>query len=157
MPPEKISIHALRKERDTDDPSLPRAAREFQSTRSARSATDEESAEVVYKTISIHALRKERDPHNRSAADAQRISIHALRKERDNSPMTLPAEAIFQSTRSARSATAAGYGGGSEGCISIHALRKERDHLTASAIAPIYISIHALRKERDDHPHRRAC
>ena len=81
---EKISIHALREERDK--PALAVAARTPQ--------------------ISIHALREERDLRTIYSRQAQAISIHALREERDDTVMlTGGVDVQFQSTRSARSAT----------------------------------------------------
>ena len=61
-----------------------------------------------YSEISIHALREERDlVLIRRGRAAQRISIHALREERDVLGVALlDALQGFQSTRSARSATA---------------------------------------------------
>ena len=102
----------------------------FQSTRSARSATEGRDQGRRLAHISIHALRKERDTLMRSryprhrhfnprapqgarprllvdCADPALISIHALRKERD---------VAFHVVDAVRH-------------ISIHALRKERDHL----------------------------
>ena len=56
---------------------------------------------------------------------------------------------IFQSTRSAGSATK-GPGWFAEGdAISIHALRRERDELSELIDDLREISIHALRRERD--------
>ena len=79
----QISIHALREESDTTccaggftiwyfNPRAPRGARPgaqsrcgtpspFQSTRSARSATQQAYIQAATKAISIHALREERD------------------------------------------------------------------------------------------------
>ena len=100
--------------------------------------------------ISIHALRKERDVAFHVVDAVRHISIHALRKERDhlrvrrshhthNFNPRAPQGArqrlclmqtthrLFQSTRSAGSAThlIPPIGVGDE--ISIHALRRERD------------------------------
>ena len=81
----------------------------FQSTRSARSATLL-SLELEFPfPISIHALREERDRALAGETAESLISIHALREERDAKIIILPiAHQTFQSTRSARSATAAG-------------------------------------------------
>ena len=144
-----ISIHALRKERDSIpplehipvehfNPRAPQGARlnppavrvssdVFQSTRSARSATE---------TI----MRDEQDVQfqsTRSARSATNGDAHAVAYDG------------FQSTRSARSATRATCFRGRSPCISIHALRKERDLCGASGSGECAISIHALRKERD--------
>ena len=80
-----ISIHALREERDIG------YCRKFKEV----------------KMISIHALREERDLLARQPLLLVcRISIHALREERDRNQREPPnSSAIFQSTRSARSAT----------------------------------------------------
>ena len=57
---------------------------------------------------------------------------------------------VFQSTRSARSATILGIKSELPVVISIHALREERDSLLfTSSIVRLEISIHALREERD--------
>ena len=58
-------------------------------------------------------------------------------------------ELLFQSTRSARSATGDECHGRKRHAISIHALRKERDQGLKEAAREKRISIHALRKERD--------
>ena len=65
----QISIHALRKERDTADNRRKRIVK-FQSTRSARSATEVKTDQCNKCRISIHALRKERDCHVRAACCA---------------------------------------------------------------------------------------
>ena len=78
----------------------------FQSTRSARSATETVEVPRLEVEISIHALRKERD--GLRLGDATKINA-------------------FQSTRSARSATCLRQPKIRLPGISIHALRKERD------------------------------
>ena len=112
-----------------------------------------------WKKISIHALRMERDFTIRSSSAALRISIHALRMERDLSKTErvfeflfqstrsawsattgsiprLPARFLFQSTRSAWSATVGAARIGDAGQrISIHALRMERDPVIRSSSA----------------------
>ena len=56
--------------------------------------------------ISIHALREERDEAPPAPKQTEQISIHALREERDRFvPAGSPEDLVFQSTRSARSAT----------------------------------------------------
>ena len=58
---------------------------QFQSTRSARSATVSDKIAHLEFPISIHALREERDARCGAAGLlAGWISIHALREERDN-------------------------------------------------------------------------
>ena len=123
-----ISIHALREEGDLYsmiqslpivyfNPRPPRGGRPdryflymrrtvFQSTPSARRATERRrrvmarstisihalreegdvavcDLRVVHLTISIHALREEGDPHHRGQRPREAISIHALREESD--------------------------------------------------------------------------
>ena len=56
---------------------------QFQSTRSARSATRTDELIARGIRISIHALRKERDGYYEPYSGRFGISIHALRKERD--------------------------------------------------------------------------
>ena len=56
-----ISIHALREERDITADALEQFLTAFQSTRSARSATNRSAACSTVPVISIHALREERD------------------------------------------------------------------------------------------------
>ena len=56
-----ISIHALREERDLLSKIEQAGYNTFQSTRSARSATDNRRFCDMYSKISIHALREERD------------------------------------------------------------------------------------------------
>ena len=176
----------------------------FQSTRSARSATDSLASCCRLRNISIHAPRKERDTGNTYLGKTLYISIHALRKERDQGEFLRQSvrryfnprapqgarrsltvlrclTTVFQSTRSARSATAPFLHGCHPIRISIHALRKERDadvergrytpslfQSTRSARSATTqessrrrrrkISIHALRKERDCRPlHCGAC
>ena len=59
----KISIHALRMERDLKSGCHEsQALKEFQSTRSVWSATNTYSNFLEAMDISIHALRMERDP-----------------------------------------------------------------------------------------------
>ena len=83
---------------------------EFQSTRSARSATAWLSARNVHTDVSIHALRKERDT-DRMGLSRVNLSFNprapqGARPRRN--PCCLP-PAEFQSTRSARSATRIAY------------------------------------------------
>ena len=64
---------------------------------------------------------------------------------------------LFQSTRSAGSATHAAHKGNRALVISIHALRRERDLNDAQSFVSDVISIHALRRERDSKSgHKRA-
>ena len=103
---EIISIHALREEGD-----------KFAETR------------VRVEKISIHALREEGDNRHGSRPRLIKIiSIHALREEGDRKPgRTTLAPSTFQSTPSARRATAPSLFTGDGNNISIHALREEGD------------------------------
>ena len=106
-----------------------------------------------FKNISIHALREERDhPLPGDGPLVKAISIHALREERDRRwSVTMARAFVFQSTRSARSATSWNvFTHTIKTEISIHALREERDQGAFDWIrAAGRISIHALREERD--------
>ena len=124
----QISIHALREEGDRLTPYLPRHKAKFQSTPSARRATQ------------CHPYRRHSTP----------ISIHALREEGD----LLKAQGCkttvkFQSTPSARRATGDGVVAVQDFLISIHALREEGDSGTQAFVRWLNISIHALREEGD--------
>ena len=79
----EISIHALRMERDGILLNVPPHNLEFQSTRSAWSATIAVGPGGSGHRISIHALRMERDDRGGGHPAAPVISIHALRMERD--------------------------------------------------------------------------
>ncbi len=79
-----ISIHALREEGDTNCLNCQRSGSKFQSTPSARRATQQVLNKTFNKKISIHALREE--------GDMQGLNM-------------LTNIAIFQSTPSARRAT----------------------------------------------------
>ena len=190
-----ISIHALREERDRLLPLPPEPHRNF-NPRAPRGARRAVLRERINRAISIHALREERDQCDRSTLyGCAHISIHALREERDSLRSIIQKDStdfnpraprgarqapiglmwkvkIFQSTRSARSATIRKLRNTSMLGISIHALREERDQTTrykrphrerfqstrsarsATRMTDlkeyvIRISIHALREERD--------
>ena len=100
---------------------------QFQSTRSAWSATSVWHHPELRHLISIHALRMERDTPPRASGKRSAISIHALRMERD--PYARRKLDLCR--------------------ISIHALRMERDGRRREERAGRLISIHALRMERD--------
>ena len=100
---------------------------QFQSTRSARSATQVESGHPSPQLFQFTRSAR--------SATVRPSFIHLLN--------------IFQSTRSARSATKEAQHDKTGTAISIHALRKERDSCGVDFLIPIEISIHALRKERD--------
>ena len=101
--------------------------------------------------ISIHALREEGDagrPAN--FITGQQISIHALREEGDaHAGGRGSGRSKFQSTPSARRATAPSLFTGDGNNISIHALREEGDGVVTHEILDVLISIHALREEGD--------
>ena len=106
--PSKISIHALREERDKTNREALGLSQAFQSTRSARSATDHPVCSVANLEISIHALREERDQrhHNQHFWQHRHFNPRAPRGARPTLTSSFPPRARFQSTRSARSATA---------------------------------------------------
>ena len=149
----RISIHALREERDCLQQEHGSASSTFQSTRSARSATSlcqipGEGDGQFQSTRSARSATpgwprgrvcscnfNPRAPRGARLSPADRqvglveISIHALREERDAFAMC--ASLLVDG-------------------ISIHALREERDQLVALLFCiHIVISIHALREERD--------
>ena len=146
----QISIHALRKERDDSpdsqfsttrnfNPRAPQGARLlkeidaewqklFQSTRSARSATNLAGRDKLTFAISIHALRKERDPFRLAfRLSPSNFNPRAPQGARRLAFAIPEGHHIFQSTRSARSATCNVTVNAYSSYISIHALRKERD------------------------------
>ena len=103
---EKISIHALRKERDWMTARRNGSRKSFQSTLSVRRATARPASTCSNKSISIHALRKESDSNRTCRDTRQPISIHALRKESDFFFLFLFGYGYgFQSTLSVRRAT----------------------------------------------------
>ena len=127
---------------------------EFQSTRSARSATDIDVSFDGASDISIHALREERDhaarpparppPHFNPRAPRGARPSRRFRKAA-SSPHFNP-----RAPRGARHHPTSNYALSTS--ISIHALREERDTRSPSLVKSISISIHALREERDDRP-----
>ena len=146
----RISIHALREEGDrwtqkqladaTDfNPRPPRGGRQigrlpnistlkFQSTPSARRATDGTVPAGRCRTISIHALREEGDRSTSTFWDA--LMYFNPRPPRGGRlprrwPSTPPCR--FQSTPSARRATLTRWRQSWRRWISIHALREEGD------------------------------
>ena len=123
-----VSIHALRTEGDILDVCLLRRSKAFQSTPSARRATNAALGVGYVSGVSIHALRTEGDKQGWALKRAGRVSIHALRTEGDARFTWAPAIplgfnprpphggrlivghlsnsfAMFQSTPSARRAT----------------------------------------------------
>ena len=131
--------------------SLSRQMRsEFQSTRSAGSATLNTKAQIRSIRISIHALRRERDSPRRRRrgrrryfnprapqgarplSPPQEVIVKAFQSTRSAGSATSPSNIIsvlfrFQSTRSAGSATHTARHWHRRQSISIHALRRERD------------------------------
>ena len=118
-----------------------------------RSERDYEGGELAVDVdISIHALREERDVATiHQEVLPELISIHALREERDPPRGDLfGRDAIFQSTRSARSATLVLVGGHPLGIdFNPRAPRGARLLSSLGVIHWVQISIHALREERD--------
>ena len=125
----RISIHALREEGDRSGLFSSRSPYHF-NPRPPRGGRPGKAHWCRQKRrISIHALREEGDGRPVCALfGALVISIHALREEGDNeNPERLWAIKRFQSTPSARRATAAARRACAAVCISIHALREEGD------------------------------
>jgi len=150
----KISIHALRMERDlvplayavfpsNFNPRAPHGARlgasgirglslKFQSTRSAWSATwtnGETDANPRFQSTRSAWSATDRMFIDRARSE---ISIHALRMERDAFALQASCHPV----------------------ISIHALRMERDLAPPCVCRLFKISIHALRMERDNTTYR---
>ena len=103
-----ISIHALREERDSIREKSGAVLTIFQSTRSARSATGC-PASMCRSALNFNprAPRGARRADVSASAEGIKISIHALREERDFLSYKYSFTSFpFQSTRSARSATA---------------------------------------------------
>ena len=191
-----ISIHALRKEGDVGGSPKSQHMYDFNPRPPQGGRLAVGIDHIGQLRISIHALRKEGDWTHQNASSYSCISIHALRKEGDRRPRTCAVQSQnfnprppqggrpctpsvlaqickFQSTPSARRATAGAVLGHAAHDISIHALRKEGDVL-AEEILPLVlifqstpsarratslgcgrkdrvpISIHALRKEGDN-------
>ena len=136
----KISIHALREEGDSAATSPANPRKKFQSTPSARRATASCDFQVRHLVISIHALREEGDADNKAVLlERFCISIHALREEGDSyagTPYHLFGR--FQSTPSARRATASFATGSAINLISIHALREEGDTGDAAGFPAVF-------------------
>ena len=122
----------------------------FQSTPSARRATLYEPDGFTEYVISIHALREEGD--QALARDLRRFDDFNPRPPRGGRPEGLVYDMFdhkFQSTPSARRATAPGQQSRRFYYISIHALREEGDEWYKSKGGKEVISIHALREEGD--------
>jgi len=103
-----ISIHALREEGDELRPRFPQGANGFQSTPSARRATGSVSHFFEDGFISIHALREEGD--TKYHCTARRLHYFNPRPPRGGRRvhiLIISFHQIFQSTPSARRATAA--------------------------------------------------
>ena len=123
-----ISIHALREEGDTLQSNSINPNQQFQSTPSARRATTTSGFKSTTSLISIHALREEGDFIGGLVNWPSEISIHALREEGDTRLHRRSCRlSLFQSTPSARRATATAQAKAMELAISIHALREEGD------------------------------
>ena len=124
-----ISIHALREEGDAGPTGGCTVRKDF-NPRPPRGGRHPQGRTCNLPCrISIHALREEGDSmHHGVSAGAESISIHALREEGDRRFVsTLPSGCKFQSTPSARRATALKRADIRTILISIHALREEGD------------------------------
>ncbi len=131
---ERISIHALREEGDPPTDEKSRRIYIFQSTPSARRATNSFRFTAIPLTISIHALREE--------GDLPLLASWYLAVQ-------------FQSTPSARRATTCNLPCREKALISIHALREESDKRLAaqSLIIPDFNP----RPPRGERPGRSGC
>ena len=108
---------------------------EFQSTRSAGSATCSAKRRIDTSTISIHALRRERDFSTIcSTPSARNFNPRAPQGARPYALEVSDGSLRFQSTRSAGSATSRIRRPFHRRQISIHALRRERDIMTPQVI-----------------------
>ena len=148
----RISIHALREEGDASSSLVLVVPFLFQSTPSARRATEAGRWSRPWRRISIHALREEGDPApSLLHAPARRISIHALREEGDWRPDLIVCDDLeFQSTPSARRATGSAPGRPCAGRdFNPRPPRGGRLAAHALGLALFEISIHALREEGD--------
>ena len=102
----KISIHALREEGDVSIHSAVPNPAIFQSTPSARRATQKAMDSTKNKMISIHALREEGDKMLDEIFPAESyFNPRPPRGGRPGSPLQRAAHRRFQSTPSARRAT----------------------------------------------------
>ena len=124
-----ISIHALREESDSFFVHSSHFRLQFQSTPSARRATDDllhHKADAG--KISIHALREESDRlTSRHNPDLVNFNPRPPRGERQRTRPRMQRPWVFQSTPSARRATVRHDRTYQQGLISIHALREESD------------------------------
>ena len=116
-----------RKERDLTSAELYANTSTFQSTCSARSATNVYFRGSLF--IKFQSTRSARSatPPTIAARGSSSFNPRAPQGARPRSRQTSATNAAFQSTRSARSATATSEPPAARSSISIHALRKERD------------------------------
>ena len=128
--------------------------KEFQSTPSARRATDGKASIAGAIAISIHALREEGDVLGFRIQDRPEISIHALREEGDDLLVVPKVSSLNfnpRPPRGGRRTSSWPYDAFIQ--ISIHALREEGDEPKYHRrIVARFISIHALREEGDQLP-----
>ena len=130
-----ISIHALREERDLAPSLLTTPSSDF-NPRAPRGARRSRSCYNQRRKggISIHALREERDTVRRGDWPALRyFNPRAPRGARHRYDSAVYKHKLFQSTRSARSATKNILFKLVTQAISIHALREERDLLISQS------------------------
>ena len=149
-----ISIHALREE--GDQPLGWRFLRRSISIHALREEGDRPP--ITYRQIagiSIHALREEGDRRGRCMC-FRRLHFNPRPPRGGRHSANIPDyfNKLFQSTPSARRATACTVKGFRFTIISIHALREEGDPEPRLDKPPISISIHALREEGDGCPVR---
>ena len=153
-----ISIHALREESDAACGDAEEKAQGFQSTPSARRATDGLRSNLQTQLISIHALREESDGDQLLRHDCRiYFNPRPPRGERHSHFESQAVFLLFQSTPSARRATLFDMLVPFAALISIHALREESD-----AGVQAYESTHTdfnPRPPRGERPrlHRRPC
>ena len=144
-----ISIHALREESDDTERQRITGLKRFQSTPSARRATIQKDRKTEDRQISIHALREESDLEIYSIKDELAdFNPRPPRGERRTMHDEQSAGDRFQSTPSARRATAGAAIQHRAGKISIHALREESDVAPATLLksAPIFQSTPSARR-----------
>ena len=123
----------------------------FQSTPSARRATNQTISQCATSLISIHALREESDrPIITISSQTLNFNPRPPRGERLNFHHGVSVHALFQSTPSARRAThSVPISSGLSNYFNPRPPRGER--LSAEKLSPhhLRISIHALREESD--------
>ena len=130
-----ISIHALREESDSAKFEVINVPKLFQSTLSARRATQYILMQSDVFKISIHALREESDMYLQIIYQDYLIFQSTLSARRATCWQSVldKSRKRFQSTLSARRATLLNNYHPSLKSISIHALREESDYIDGDA------------------------